>query len=74
MNEGTGIKAGLRDASWYATPGRARVYHVVNGDKPACNSNAVLIDEYSVCDAGTVPKHLRCHRPGCRQAWPSTED
>jgi hypothetical protein len=74
--------AGTRDASWYACPGKASVYHVavkIDGTwMPACNTTlrhghmaghkgAILVDE-SLIDAKDA--RSRCARRGCKQRWP----
>lgn len=73
--------AAMRDASWYARPGRAAVFHVAMrvGDDtwmPACNQRAtepgmrgVILDEGTLTDAGGISESSRCRRGGCRKRW-----
>ena len=71
-------RAALRDASWFASPGRAGRYHVVadDGGSACCGMPLVLDDSRfgtvrdQTADPATVESWLRCQRPGCKQRWP----
>jgi len=73
------VRAGMRDASWYANPSghdwapTPPKYHVVVGSGPACNPEGVLISEHSIVDAADVSVDDRCRRAGCRARWPAAD-
>lgn len=71
------MNAALRDASFFPCPAGYAInpkppkYHAIvdrggfNG--PACGYP--LHNEETEVEAGTIPLHQRCHRPGCRKAF-----
>jgi hypothetical protein len=64
-------QAGLattRDASWYNSPGRARVVHVVADDGGSACCGMPLVLEIAR-PPGDVELWLRCQRRGCRERW-----
>lgn len=79
------VRAALRDASWYRTPGRGRKYHVIaehRGDRAIAACSPVRLDvdgehvwprmilvDVTARAAAGVPDYMRCQRPGCRQRW-----
>ncbi len=67
------VMAGRRDASWYSRPDthRVKVWHVVVGNSPACNSTSALIAAFTTRDAATIPVESRCRRLGCQKRWPA---
>lgn len=62
------MKAGMRDASWYASPGTAARYHIDIDGVAACQWNMLLVRE-SLQEASEVPEHLRCQHPACKKYW-----
>lgn len=80
----TELRAALRDGSWHRTNGWAAKYHVVTGrnrdgavlaacsPEPAGRWPRMVLVEWTEQAACDVPEIQRCHRPGCRQRWPSS--
>lgn len=68
------VMAGWRDATWWNSPGHASKLHVVaeNGLTARCHPRMGLIDD-RLWRAADVPAHRRCHRPGCKKAWPADQ-
>lgn len=77
------LRAAMRDASWYAHPGRARRYHVIpateetgsleafKAETPSGCGITLTVTDYDTIAVGDVAAHMRCQRRGCREAWPS---
>lgn len=72
--------AARRDASWFSSPGRGRVYHIAEHDLKLsswgvarCNSAAPL-SEFTECFAYSVPDYLRCSRAACKQGFKDADD
>ena len=75
--------AAMWDSTFFAFPSGGRKYHicVVHGvlkyglygeelnAAPACNKDGAVLDGLTVVDAESVPAHMRCKKPGCREHW-----
>jgi len=80
-NTSSGVRAALRDASWYRRPNTASkplTYHVLAGSLSeglgACGLLLVALDTMdrdATEAAETISPHNRCRRPGCKARWPA---